>query len=77
MIIAFILFGVMFGAGASALTLIYGGSILLALAVYSGVGTVTATFAVMAALSVSAVRERRRNWADSLDEHSHAESVTT
>ena len=77
MIIAFILFGVMFGAGASALTLIYGGSILLALAVYSGVGTATAMLAVMAALSVAAVRERRQSWADSLDEHGHAESVTT
>lgn len=77
MIIAFILFGVMFGAGASALTLVSGGSLLLALAVYSGVGTFTALFAVIAALVVSTVRERREHWVSTIEDSDHTESVTT
>jgi hypothetical protein len=42
MVIVFVGFGIVFGALAGGLTLVSGGSILLAVAAYSGAGTVSA-----------------------------------
>ncbi len=47
MVIVFVVFGIMFGAVAAGFTLVSGGSILLAIAAYSGagiIGALAATF---------------------------------
>lgn len=53
MVIAFVAFGILFGGTAAVYTLVSGGSFLLALAVYSGVGAVGALAAISALLIVS------------------------
>lgn len=53
MVIAFVAFGILFGGSAAVYTLVSGGSVLLALAVYSGVGAVGAFCAISALLIIS------------------------
>ena len=53
MVIAFVAFGILFGGSAAVYTMMSGGSFLLAIAVYSGVGAFGALAAITALLVVS------------------------
>jgi len=63
MAIIFIAFGILFGAGAAVATLWTGGSILLAIAAYSAVGTLGALAMVIVAAAVQA-RQEAREWTE-------------
>ena len=64
MIIAFIAIGMIFGAAASGYALLAGGSFLMALAIYSGVGFVVVLSAIALALLVSGLRYTEGDWAN-------------
>ncbi len=64
MIIAFLAVGVLFGSVAGSIALISGGSLLLALAVYSGVGVGAAIVAIALILLVSGFRNARNVWSE-------------
>ena len=63
MIIAFIAIGMVFGALVSGFSLFAGGSFLMALAIYGGVGFTVAALAVVSVLIASGLREDREDWA--------------
>lgn len=64
MVIAFIAFGVLFGASAAVFTLVSGGSILLALAAYSGAGAIGAVAGIFMLLVFGPKGENGRGWQD-------------
>ncbi|MGB5560306.1 MAG: hypothetical protein WBN04_20115 [Paracoccaceae bacterium] len=68
MIIAFIGIGMVFGAAASGYALLAGGSFLMALAIYSGVGFVVVLSAIALALLASGLRYTEGDWANSTAE---------
>lgn len=62
MVIVFVAFGIMFGAVAAGFTLVSGGSILLAIAAYSGAGTVGALAAIFCILSFNKAADHASQW---------------
>jgi len=74
MIVAFIFVGMVFGAIASLYTLLSGGSFLMALAIYSGIGTGIALAAIALALIVSGLRGSQGDWSE-IDAEHHSVSV--
>jgi len=74
MIVAFIFVGMVFGAIASVSTLLSGGSFLMALAIYSGIGTGIALAAIALALIVSGLRGSQGDWSE-IDAEHHSVSV--
>lgn len=64
MVIVFIAFGVLFGAVAAGFTLMSGGSILLAIAAYSGAGAVGALAITFLLLFFGNASNRSANWQD-------------
>jgi len=64
MVIVFVVFGIMFGALAAGATLVSGGSILLAVAAYSGAGTVGALAAIFLILFFSKAANHASQWQD-------------
>lgn len=64
MAIAFVAFGILFGGVAAGYTLMSGGSILLALAVYSGVGAVGAIVAISALMIIHMINAEANQWRD-------------
>lgn len=64
MVILFIAFGALFGAIAGGLTLMSGGSILLALAAYSGVGAIGAVAVTFLVVFFGNSSSETGNWQD-------------
>ena len=62
MILAFIAFGVLFGASAAAFTLVSGGSILLAIVAYSIAGALGAVLGVGAILWLHGSKSSNDEW---------------
>lgn len=62
MVIVFIAFGMMFGALAAGFALVSGGSILLAIAAYSGAGTVGALAATFFLLFFGKAADQASQW---------------
>lgn len=70
MALAFILFGIVFGVSAAGMTLWTGGTVLMALAMYSGVGLLAALSAIGVLVALSGIRENQN-----LGEQHHPASV--
>jgi len=64
MVILFLIVGTVFGASAAAFTIWSGGSILLAVASYSLVGTIAALGSVLALYSIREYRTSDADWHD-------------
>lgn len=64
MIIAFITIGMVFGALASGIALLTGGSVLMALVIYGGVGCSITLLAIAAFLIISGLREEEDDWSE-------------
>ena len=64
MLIAYLTFGIAFGAGAAAFTLLNGGGIWLALLAYSAGGAVAILAPLMVHMFIAERRPARPNWDD-------------
>lgn len=64
MIIAFIAIGMVFGALASVVSLLTGGTVLMAFVIYGGVGCSITMLAIAAFLITSGVRESQDDWSE-------------
>lgn len=64
MVIIFVALGVFLGASAAVFTLVSGGSILLAIAAYSGVGAIGALAAIFALVFFRASKLEQVDWRD-------------
>ena len=68
MIIAFVAIGMVFGSVASGYVLVAGGSFLVALAIYSGIGIVMTLSAIAASLLISGIRYTNDDWPETTAE---------
>lgn len=62
MVIAFLALGILFGGLAAAFTMMSGGTFLLALAVYSGVGTISVLFGILGLLLMGGNDASMTDW---------------
>jgi len=67
MVFAFLALGAIFGAVAAAFTIMSGGSVLLALAAYSGAGTLAAIICIAISIAVTSLRQRQGDWAEDVN----------
>ena len=68
MIVAIVAIAMLFGATASVWTLVAGGSVLWAIAVYSGVGVAAALTTSVMVLILSSLRATEPEWSDAESE---------
>ena len=68
MIIAFVTIGMVFGSVASGYVLVAGGSFLVALAIYSGIGIIMTLSAVAVSLLISGIRYTNDDWTETTAE---------
>jgi len=64
MVIVFVVFGILFGAAAAFFTLVSGGSILLAVAAYSGAGALGSLGAIFLLMYFGNSENRTKEWQD-------------
>jgi len=64
MVIVFLISGFLFGAVAAGFTLMSGGSILFAIAAYSGFGTLGALLSIGGILMINGAYKSRDEWSD-------------
>ena len=62
MVIAFMVLGILFGGLAAVFTMVSGGTFLLALAVYSGVGTISVFCGVLGLLLIGGKDASMTDW---------------